>query len=87
MIIIGDKVNSSLNKPDSNFNTGIKEKMASVLSNIRYSNVYDDHDGAVKTLLKAKNDGVISINKPVTLIHFDTHSDIKKNNEPIFTYW
>lgn len=83
-LIIGSERFVKFNNVDKTENRdSLDNKMKKVLSKVKYSSVYDDHDGAIKTLTKAKTEKTISLQNPVTLLHFDTHSDIKKNNEPV----
>lgn len=83
-LIIGSEKFVKFNDVDKTENcNSLENKMKKVLSKVKYSNVYDDHDGAIKTLAKAKTERSISLQNSVTLLHFDTHSDIKKNNEPV----
>lgn len=63
--------------------TPLDIKMQNVLSRIQVADVSPNHHSAITTLKKAMQQGIISTRNPVTILHFDTHSDLKRNKEPV----
>lgn len=62
------------------------DRMKRVLSNVEVSDVSMHHDAALKAIEKAKEKGIVIVDKPITLLHFDTHSDIYKEDTRLINY-
>lgn len=61
----------------------VETRTKRVLSKTRLASVYKDHHEVLKTFEAAKQQGILSPRNPVCLLHLDTHSDLKRNCEPI----
>ena len=57
---------------------GLPETMQRVLSKVQVAEVAKHHDTALNTIKTARQKGVCSEDKPLTLLHFDLHSDLNK---------
>lgn len=64
----------------------LTERMKRVLSHVLVTNVSMHHDAALEAIKEARDIGIVSKDKPLTLLHFDTHSDIYKEDTIFVNY-